>query len=61
MSAPAPDRVLWHDLMNEPAGKWVQRIVEWRRAGRTADADVLLAEFRRRFPEHPLPDEAAAR
>jgi len=61
MSAQAPDRALWHDLMNEPAGKWVQRIVEWRRAGRTADADVVLAEFRRRFPDHPLPDEAAAR
>lgn len=61
MSAPAPERVLWQDLVNEPAEKWVPRIVEWRRAGRTADADALTAEFRRRFPDHTLPDEAAAR
>jgi len=61
MSAPVPERLLWQDLVNEAAEKWVQRIVEWRRAGRAADADALTAEFRRRFPDHPLPDEAAAR
>ena len=61
MSAPAPGRVLWQDLVNEPAEKWVQRIVEWRRAGRAADADLLVAEFRRRFPDQTLPDDAAAR
>lgn len=61
MSAPAPGRALWHDLVNEPAEKWVQRIVEWRRAGRTADADALVAEFRRRFPDQPLPEAATAR
>lgn len=61
MSAPVPERLLWQDLVNEPAEKWVQRIVEWRRAGRGADVDALVAEFRRRFPDHPLPDEAAAR
>lgn len=61
MSAPAPAKVLWHDLVNEPAEKWVQRIVEWRRAGRAADADVLVAEFRRRFPDQSLPDGATGR
>ena len=60
MSAPVPERVLWQDLVNEPAEKWVQRMVEWRRAGRTADADALTAEFRRRFPEYPLPNDAVA-
>lgn len=58
MSAPAPaPQALWQDLLTEPAEKWIQRIVEWRRAGRTADADALAAEFRRRFPDRQLPDE----
>ncbi len=58
MSAPVPaQQALWQDLLTEPAEKWVQRIVEWRRAGRTADADALAAEFRRRFPDQRLPDE----
>jgi hypothetical protein len=61
MSAPAPVRPVWHDLVNEPAEKWVQRVVEWRRAGRAADADALVAEFRRRFPNQPLPDDAAVK
>lgn len=57
MSAPAPAQpALWQDLLTEPAEKWIQRIAEWRRAGRIADADALTLEFRRRFPEHPLPD-----
>lgn len=58
MSAPAPaTHALWQDLLTEPAEKWIQRIVEWRRAGRSADADALAAEFRRRFPDRQLPDE----
>lgn len=59
-SPPAPDR-LWYDLINEPAEKWAQRIVEWRRTARVADADALAAEFRRRFPGQTLPDEAPGR
>jgi len=58
MSAAVPaQRALWQDLLNEPAEKWIQRIGEWRRAGRTADADALSAEFRKRFPDRQLPDE----
>jgi len=57
----APVRELWHDLVNEPAEKWAQRVAEWRRAGRAADADALAAEFRRRFPGQTLPDEAPGR
>lgn len=35
------------------AGKWLERLAEFKRDGRQADADELLAEFRRRFPDHP--------
>lgn len=54
----APARTeLWQDLVKEPAEKWIQRVAELRRAGQTADADALLAEFRRRFPDARLPDD----
>jgi len=35
--------------------KWLDRIEALRREGRKEDADELLAEFKRRFPSHPLP------
>jgi hypothetical protein len=50
--------MLWQDLVEEPAEKWIQRLVELRRAGRTADADALMTEFRRRFPDQHLPEDA---
>lgn len=53
----APD-VLWRDLVREPAETWLQRIAELRRIGKTADADALAAEFRRRFPDRRLPEDA---
>lgn len=34
--------------------KWLAAIAELRRQGRTAEADASLAEFRRRYPDHPL-------
>lgn len=37
--------------------KWGERIVELRRLGKAGEADALLAEFRRRFPGHAIPDE----
>ena len=40
-------------LDNQPAGKWLEKLAELRREGRTSDAEQLLAEFRRRFPDHP--------
>ena len=40
-------------LDNQPAGKWLEKLAELRREGRIADAEQLLAEFRRRFPDHP--------
>lgn len=48
---------LWQDLIDQPADKWVQRILEWQRAGRSADAEALVREFLRRFPQQPLPAE----
>lgn len=54
----APVRsALWQDLVREPPEKWVQRIIELRRAGQTADAETLAAEFRRRFPDQRLPED----
>ena len=40
-------------LDNQPADKWLEKLAELRREGRTSDAEQLLAEFRRRFPDHP--------
>lgn len=55
-AAPARDP-LWQDLIRESAEKWLERITELRRAGKTADADALTAEFRRRFPDQRLPED----
>ncbi|MDP1537540.1 MAG: hypothetical protein Q8L95_10195 [Burkholderiales bacterium] len=57
-AAPAKSVPLWQDLIREPPEKWIERIVELRRAGKTADADTLVAEFHRRFPDQRLPDGA---
>ncbi len=45
----------WHGLEQEQPQKWLERLAELRRQKQTADADELLAEFKRRFPDHPLP------
>jgi hypothetical protein len=42
---------------DQPPEKWGEKIVELRRQGRSAEADELLAEFRRRFPGQIVPDE----
>lgn len=53
MSAPpAP----WQDLVGKPAEQWRQRILELRRAQRLSDAETVIAEFRRRFPDERLPE-----
>jgi len=46
---------IWSDLERQPPGKWLERIEELRQASRTAELNDLLAEFRKRFPDHPLP------
>lgn len=45
------------ELEGKPLGAWVERVLTLRREGRTAEADGLLAEVRRRFPGEPLPAE----
>lgn len=40
------------DLGTDPEA-WVKRIEALRKAGRHAEADALLAEFRKRFPDYP--------
>jgi hypothetical protein len=49
--------VVWQGYENEPPQKWLDRIAELRRTGRASDAEAMLAEFRRRFPAHPVPVE----
>lgn len=46
---------VWHGLEQEPPGKWLERLAELRKKGRTGEADELLAEIKRRFPDQPLP------
>ena len=46
---------IWSDLERQPPEKWLERIEELRQASRTAELIELLAEFRKRFPDHPLP------
>lgn len=54
-AAASPSRPAWlAELDNQTADKWLERLAEFRREGRMADADLLLAEFRKRFPDHPV-------
>lgn len=48
-------RPIWSDLEQQPPEKWLERIEELRRAGRAAELKDMLTEFRKRFPDHPLP------
>ena len=41
------------ELDNQPVEKWLERLAQLKREGRSAEADELMAEFRRRFPDHP--------
>jgi len=58
LARPSPE-VARHivDLESKPPAAWIERVLSLRREGRTAEADGLLAEFRRRFPGEPLPTE----
>jgi hypothetical protein len=44
------------ELEGRPPAAWLDRVATLRRDGRTEDADALLAEFRRRHPDEPLPE-----
>ena len=39
----------------QPPEKWLDKIEALLREGRKGEADEMLAEFKRRFPSHPLP------
>jgi hypothetical protein len=43
------------ELDRENPQAWIQRIQLLRREGRSGEANELLHEFRRRFPEEALP------
>ena len=45
----------------ESPERWLERIAELRRAGRDDEADRLLAEFRRRFPDYRIPEATLKR
>jgi hypothetical protein len=44
---------VWGGLEDQPPVKWLERLAQFMRAGRKADVDELLSEFRRRCPDHP--------
>jgi hypothetical protein len=46
------------ELSGRPAAEWRERIVLLRREGRRQEADALLEEFKRRYPDEPAPVEA---
>ena len=53
---PEQDRLpAWHGFEKEPPQKWLARIEELKRQGRAVEAEEMLSEFKRRFPEHPQP------
>lgn len=60
--APGQDKAPpWQGYEKEPPQKWLDRIAELRRQGEIAAAGEMLAEFKRRFPDHPVPAELGAR
>ena len=53
-SPPQVPRPAWlGELDNQPPEKWLARLAEFKRDGRATEADELMLEFRRRFPDHP--------
>jgi hypothetical protein len=53
--APAVPRPPWEGFERQAPEKWLERVDELRRAGRDEEAREMLAEFRRRFPQFPVP------
>jgi hypothetical protein len=43
------------ELEKRPPGDWLDRVRILKGEGRSAEADRLLAEFKRRFPEESIP------
>lgn len=46
---------LVRELETQPPEKWLDKILGLRQQGKTGEADELLVEFRKRYPNHPVP------
>lgn len=46
---------LIREYENEAPDKWLEKIAALRREGKTAEADGMLAEFKKRFRDYPVP------
>jgi hypothetical protein len=49
--------VVGREAKERPPEKWIEDIRRLRAQGRTEEADRELAEFKKRYPEHRLPDD----
>ncbi len=56
-AGPSPVARHLAELEGKPSSAWTERVLTLRREGRIAEADALLVELRRRFPDQPLPAE----
>lgn len=50
-----PPAALVRELETQPPEKWLDKILGLRQQGRAGEADELLVEFRKRYPNHPVP------
>lgn len=55
VDATPPVSILIREFEKQPPEKWLEKIAALRQQGKTAEADELLAEFKKRYPNHPLP------
>lgn len=53
--AALPASALVRELDTQPPEKWLEKILGLRQQGRAQEAHELLAEFRKRYPNHSLP------
>jgi hypothetical protein len=55
---PAPE-VARHltELDKQPPAAWIERVLALRKDGRAAEAEGILAELKRRYPDVSLPPE----
>ena len=53
------ETTVWAGFERQPAEKWIARIEELRRAGQLSEAREMLEEFKRRFPDFPVPASLA--
>lgn len=53
---PAVGGLMSETLRYEPPERWLERIVQLRKEGKHEEAEKLLAEFRRRYPDYRIPE-----